>query len=63
MIQSDSHLKPFQLRQELDNVEKQSPHHDGIVCHQQYDIAETGNGFFVIVTVKFQAKKFGFGDK
>ena len=63
MLQSDNHLKPFQLRQELDNVEKQRPHHNDIVCHQQYDIVETGNRFFVIVTMKVRAEKFGFGDK
>ena len=63
MLQSDSHLKPFWLPHELNNVEKLNPHHDGIVCHQQYDIAEAGNGFFIVVIMKFQAKKFGFGDK
>ena len=56
MLQSDSHLKPFQLLHGLANVEKLSPHHDNIVCHQQYDIVETGNVFFIVVTMKAQAK-------
>ena len=63
MLQSDSHLKPFRLRHELYNVEKLSPHHDGIVCRQQYDIVETGNVFFVIATVKAHAEKIGSEDK
>ena len=62
MLQSDSNLKPFRLRHELDNVEKLSAHHDGIVCHQQYDIVETGNEFFIVATMKAQAEKIGFED-
>ena len=63
MLQSVSNLEPFWLRHELDNIEKLSPHHDGIVCHQQYDIVETRNVFFFIVTMKSQAKKIGSEDK
>ena len=63
MLRSDNHLKPFRLHHELDSVEKPNPHHDGIVCNQQYDIVETGNGVYIVVTVKFQAENIGSEDK
>ena len=62
MLQSDSHLKPFRLRHELDNIEKPNPHHDGKVCRQQCDIVETGNEFFIVGTMKAQAENIGFED-
>ena len=63
MLQSDNHLKPFQLPHGLDNIEILIPHHDDIVCRQQYDIVETGNVFFVVATMKAQAEKIGSEDK
>ena len=63
MLRSDSNLKPFRLRHELNNVKKMSPHHNDIVCHQQYDIVETRNVLFVVATVKSQAKNIGSEDK
>ena len=63
MLQSDSHLKPFRLRHELDNVKKLSLHHDGIVCRQKYDIVETEKIIFIVATVKYQSENIGSEDK
>ena len=63
MLQNGSHLTPFQLLHELDNVEKQNPLHDDKVYHQLYYTVGIGSVFSVTKFVRCQAEKIGFGDK
>lgn len=63
MLQNESHLKKFQPLRGLNIIEIHNLHRDDKACLQQYCIAKTGNGSFVVVNMKAQAENFGFGDK